>query len=233
MRKTIEIDGLDVPIILSKRKGTRSVKLSINSEGRILLSVPYGAPEFAAKKFAESKIEWIRQHIKQRTHLSSGMRVGKSHTLRIEHADITRSSSKVDDISIRVRLPHSLDVNSTEAQDIIRKACEKSLLLEAKRLLPQRVADLSKKHEISYKSLTIKKLKSRWGACDTHNNLSLNSYLIQLDWSLIDYVICHELAHTIHHDHSAQFWSLVESMLPRYKELRKELKAKPTDITTP
>ncbi len=231
MRKTFEIDGLSVPIILARRKGTRSVKLSIASDGRIRLSVPYGVPEIAAKKFAASKIDWIKAHVKSRAVLTNNMRIGKSHTLIVEHADISRPSSKISAIAIRVRLPLETDLYTPEAQDTIRKACEKALLAEATHLIPQRVRGVSIKHDIPYRSLTVKKLKSRWGACDSHNNLSFNCYLIQLDWSLIDYVICHELAHTIHHNHSDEFWSLVATMLPHYKELRAALKLKPTDIT--
>lgn len=230
MRKTIEIEGLSAPVILARRKGTRSVKLSISSDGRVRLSVPYGIPELAAKKFAASKVDWINAHIKTRTVLTDGMRIGKSHTLFVEQADISRPSSKITPIAIRVRLPSGTDAFSSEAQDTIRKACEKAILQAAAHLLPQRVKDLSFKHNIPYKSLVVKKLKSRWGACDTHNNLSFNCYLIQLDWSLIDYVICHELAHTIEHNHSDHFWELVEKMQPNHKMLRKELKTKPTDI---
>lgn len=230
MRKTIEIDGLSMPVILARRKGTRSVKLSISSDGRVRLSVPYGITEQAATNFATSKVEWIKAHIKTRTVLSSGMRIGKSHTLFIEHADISRPSSKISPIAIRVRLPIGTNTLDTEAQDTIRKACEKALLQAATHLLPQRVRDLSIKHNIPYTSLVVKRLKSRWGACDNRNNLSLNCYLIQLDWSLIDYVICHELAHTQEHNHSDAFWSIVEHMLPNYKLVRAELKTKPTDI---
>lgn len=230
MRKTIEIDGLSTPVILARRKGTRSVKLSISSDGRVRLSVPYGIPEIAAKKFAASKVDWINAHIKTRTVLTSGMRIGKSHTLFVDHAGITRSSSKISPIDIRVRLPLETDIHSEDAQNTIRKACEKALLQAAAHLLPQRVRDLSIKHGIPYTSLVVKKLKSRWGACDTHNNLSLNCYLIQLDWALIDYVICHELAHTIEHNHSDDFWLIVERMQPNHRALRKELKTKPTDI---
>lgn len=181
-------------------------------------------------RFAASKADWINVHLKTRALLENGMRIGKSHTLFIEQADISRPSSKISPIAIRVRMPTGTNIHSEDAQNTIRKACEKALLQAATHLLPQRVQDLSRKHSIAYTSLVVKKLKSRWGACDSHNNLSLNCYLIQLDWSLIDYVICHELAHTKEHNHSDAFWELVENMLPNFKELRRELKSKPTDI---
>ena len=230
MRKTVNIEGLEDPIVLSRRKGTRSVKLSISSEGVVKLSVPYGMPEFLAKKFASDRIEWILEHRKQPQIITTGTHIGKSHTLKVENSDISRPSTKLNGMDIRVRLPLGVDPLSKAAQATVHKACEKALLLEAKNLLPQRLQHLSQTYSIPYKSVSVKKLKSRWGACDNHNNISLNSYLIQLDWALIDYVICHELAHTIHHNHSLQFWGLVEKILPDYKALKKQLKSKSTAI---
>ncbi len=230
MQKHVVIDGIDVPILFAKRKGTRIIRLSMKSDGTIRVSVPYGVPELLAKRFIMQKRDWILEHIKPKTLLSDGQHIGKNHTLSVVEGTSTRSHSKITDTEIRVTLPQGTTATSTEAQKTIRKACEKALLAESERLLHQRVDTISKKSGIAYNSVTVKKLKSRWGACDNRNNLSFNTYLIQLDWALIDYVICHELAHTIHHHHQKSFWELVEQLYPTYKEARKLLKTKPTDV---
>lgn len=230
MRKTVQLEGINAPVVLSRRKGTRNIKISLASNGTVRLSIPFGAPEIAAMKFALSKADWINERIITPQVLRPGAHIGKSHTLYVEHADITRPSTKVSAVDIRVRLPAGTDFESEKAQSTIRSACEKALLKEAKVLLPQRTQHISQQHDISYKSVTVKKLKSRWGACDNYKNISLNSYLIQLEWHLIDYVISHELAHTIHHNHSANFWEEVERMQPNYKLLKKQLKDKQTDV---
>ena len=230
MQKHISVDGLEHPIVLSRRKGTRSVRLSIKSDGTIRVTVPYGVPELLAKRYVSQKKDWIEKHCKPAVIISSDMHVGKNHRLIITQSGATRPSTRVSSTEIRVSLPRGMSVSGSEAQKAIRRACEKALAQEAERLLPQRLETLSKQHGITYASCTTKKLKSRWGACDNHNNLSFNIYLMQLDWSLIDYVICHELAHTIHHHHQESFWQLVEKLCPNYKILRNTLKTKPTDI---
>lgn len=74
-------------------------------------------------------------------------------------------------------------------------------------------------------NLKIRKMKTRWGVCNRKNNtITLNLELIKKDIELIDYVIIHELCHFIYPNHSKQFWSLVESYIPKYKSLRKKLK---------
>lgn len=73
-------------------------------------------------------------------------------------------------------------------------------------------------------TLKIRKMKTRWGVCNyVKRTVTLNSELVKYDIKLLDYVIVHELAHFTHHDHSKNFWKLVESYYPDYKKARKEL----------
>ena len=77
---------------------------------------------------------------------------------------------------------------------------------------------------IPYPSLTIRKMKTRWGVCNTKTKrVTLNLELIKKDLKYLDYVIVHELAHLVYPNHQYEFWSLVGQVIPNYKELRKEL----------
>lgn len=79
--------------------------------------------------------------------------------------------------------------------------------------------------DIPYPSLTIRKMKSRWGVCNIRTKrVTLNLELIKKDICCIDYVIVHELSHLIHANHSKKFWTLVEENYPDYKKARKLLK---------
>lgn len=73
-------------------------------------------------------------------------------------------------------------------------------------------------------SVKIKNYRSRWGCCDIKGNICFNYRLLMLPQSIREYVIIHELCHIRHHNHSVAFWNLVESYLPNYKALRKELR---------
>ena len=82
----------------------------------------------------------------------------------------------------------------------------------------------SQKLHKSYKSLTIRKMKSRWGSCSHDQRIVLNLSLIYLDRASIQYVIAHEVAHLQEKNHSTSFWSLVETLYPNYRVIRKKLK---------
>ena len=78
---------------------------------------------------------------------------------------------------------------------------------------------------IPYPSLTIRKMTSRWGVCNTKlKRVTLNLELIKKDPICLDYVIMHELTHFIYQDHSKNFWNLGEENFPLYKKVRKLMK---------
>ena len=79
--------------------------------------------------------------------------------------------------------------------------------------------------KIPYPTLTLRKMKSRWGVCNTRDKrVTLNLELMKKEVICLDYVIVHELSHLIHADHSSRFWKLVEQNFKDYKLVRKILK---------
>lgn len=95
----------------------------------------------------------------------------------------------------------------------------------AKATLPQRVAELASLHGLKYGKVSIRASRSKWGSCSAVGNISLSLYLMILPEHLRDYVILHELAHTVHHNHSARFHALVNQITyGQEKSLARELK---------
>ena len=47
---------------------------------------------------------------------------------------------------------------------------------------------------------------------------------MQLPWEFIDYVILHELAHTVIPNHSRKFWDFMDQEQPNLKEIRIQIK---------
>ncbi len=95
----------------------------------------------------------------------------------------------------------------------------------AKSYLPQRLDSLSRRFNLSYNRVTIRATRTKWGSCSGDNNISLSLFLMKLPVELIDFVLIHELCHTIHHNHSAAFHELVNNCTQgREKELHTALK---------
>jgi len=74
---------------------------------------------------------------------------------------------------------------------------------------------------VSYQEIKVKSLKQRWGSCTSKGIINFNWRIIITPISIVDYVVAHELCHLIHHDHSKEFWSLMQRVIPDYLD-RKE-----------
>ena len=73
--------------------------------------------------------------------------------------------------------------------------------------------------------VTVRAARTKWGSCSARNDISLSLFLAALPRHLQEFVIIHELCHTVHHNHSAAFHALVDRCLGgRERELEGELK---------
>lgn len=231
--KRVTIDGLG-DISLYKRRGLKSIRLSVRSDGSVRVSLPPYVPYQAAIQFVESRRQWLLEHrTTSDTTLDNSQQIGKSHTLRFTasfSADTVRS--RVGSRDIVITHPASLAIQDEAVQQSAQKACIRALRDEAEELLPSRVSSIANQTGFRYKSVLVKKLKGRWGSCDQGNNIVLNLYLMQLPWELIDYVIIHELVHTEHLHHGADFWQSFETHLPSAKQIRKRMRGYQPNLLT-
>ena len=97
----------------------------------------------------------------------------------------------------------------------------KEILLEYSK---ERVDKFSNNLWIPYKSLTIRKMRARRWQCSSKQDIVLNLQLVHLPQKYIQYVAAHECAHLVQKNHSDKFWKVVESLYPKYKEIRKEMR---------
>lgn len=87
----------------------------------------------------------------------------------------------------------------------------------AQRELPGRVAHWSAVMGLTPTGITITAAKTRFGSCSSKGRVCFSLYLMQYPDEAIDYVVVHELAHLRCRGHGADFYALVESVLPDYR----------------
>ena len=95
---------------------------------------------------------------------------------------------------------------------------------QAQQMLKSMTAQLALQHQFKYSGIRISSARSRWGSCNQANHLSFTWRLIMVPPAIIEYVVIHELAHTVAKNHSRQFWAIVESSIPNYRQRRDWLK---------
>lgn len=100
----------------------------------------------------------------------------------------------------------------------------KKLKARAQAKILPRVEELSNSTGLTYKSAKITSARQRFGSCNLANSLCFSAFLVLAEQEEIDYVIIHELCHTVEHNHSNRFYALVERYLPDWKAREKKLK---------
>ncbi len=98
------------------------------------------------------------------------------------------------------------------------------LLLNAKRVIPERVKYYAPLVGVEYGRITIRNQRTRWGSCSAKGNLNFNVALMRTPIEVLDYVVVHELCHRLEMNHSSRFWENVERVIPEYKTYKKWLK---------
>lgn len=112
---------------------------------------------------------------------------------------------------------------SGDVQQYIKEGLVAFYRLKAKEKIKARIKKWSKLTGLIYKEVRLMKLEKRWGSCTDTNNIILNINAIKLPYTLIDYLIVHELCHTKVKNHSKEFWAELSKHLPNWKMLDEQI----------
>ncbi|MEI8363490.1 MAG: SprT family zinc-dependent metalloprotease [Betaproteobacteria bacterium] len=210
-----------------ERRQRRTVGLKISATGLII-----HAPKRISQAHLESilvlKADWIRKKLAARSAYEiPALQWQDSEQLFLLGNQITLalafdSRSRTVDYAfglLQLAMPNHDDAAAVERK-VIQWYKKQAMIDFARRL-----EIFSSKLGVNFTSLTLSNAKSRWGSCNSRQEIRLNWRLLQAPPHIINYVICHELAHLIEMNHSAKFWSVVASIYPDYKLAEKELKA--------
>ncbi len=215
---------------ITKKRGLKRMTLSVKANGEIRMSIPYSVSFSSAEKFILAKKNWI---IKSRKKISEKE---KTKTIFTPDTDFSTKFHKllfisgnktriiISDTYIKVYYSENIRFQDENFQNYIRRGITETLRSEAKEYLPQRTDFLANKYGFTFEKVSVRNAKTRWGSCSGKNNISLNIHLMRLPEYLSDYVILHELCHTVEKNHGKNFWALLDKVSGNAKGLDKELK---------
>jgi len=225
--KYINIEQVgQVSFIISER--SRRIRLSVKSDGEIVVSMPRSVQYQDAIRFAESKTDWI---VKQQSKIRAGLTLfapescfrTRFHKLAITKGNTDKVYNRVGNGVIQIFIPERINHEQPKIQEFIKKTLVDVMRWEAKIYLPKRLKELAEKHGFKYQNVSIKNASTRWGSCSSANNINLNLHLMRVPEHLIDYVLLHELAHTVVKNHGEKFWLLLEQCYPNARKADKEM----------
>lgn len=230
-RKTLHIPEVGTVTLVKSARATK-LSMTLRPFQGVRVAVPRNISFAQAEAFVAERRAWLHRHqpniqaIEQRYTIFDEQTLFRTrqYQLRIIRSDARRISVRTVTGHILVTCPASRDIYADDVQLAIREGFERAWRKEAKAYLPSRVRVLAEQHGLIYQQLRIKNTKSRWGSCSQKNNINLSLHVMRLPDQLIDYVILHELVHTIEKNHSVRFWQRLEQICQKAKKLDKELK---------
>lgn len=202
-----------------EREARRSLQISVKN-GWILIKAPTHCSNQEIAAFASKNQAWIEKQLqnRQRQKKESGegaLLLGK--VWRFELPEAGASGPDFDLIALIARFPSP--VTESEWGRFYKRA--------ALALLPPLYKQTAKALGIEPPPFSIKSLARAWGVCHSSGRVELHWALVKLEEPLARYVICHELAHLTHMNHSQQFWALCDQYCPGARHFDRMLKDAP------
>ena len=212
--------SIDYSILI--KDGLKSHYISVQKGDGVVLKGK-AVPEEKADKLILKKAKWILDKLELVKSIGdedivTGSRIqylGRKYYVEIyvnnsiQNIDIDFTESK-----FKVSIPKELNTQSE-----LTSAFENFIKEKAKEKIAPRVRKWSKVTGLEYHELKFQKLEKRWGSCTPTNNILINIDAVKLPFSLIDYLIVHELVHTKIKNHSKEFWAEVSKHIQNWKEL--------------
>jgi predicted metal-dependent hydrolase len=211
----------------------RHVSLKVSFQGALEVVVPTGFDQAEIPEILDRRRDWIAKTLKrierQRDTLPVEHLAEKPTALELRSRQETWAIHYTDQPGRTLTLtqsgPQALTLAGAVTEDgAVRELLRGWLQRKARAELAPWLQTLSQKCDLAYSRLSVRGQTTRWGSCSSKQAISLNYKLLFLPPSMVDYVLIHELCHTVHMNHSPAFWALVRRYCPESDRVKADLK---------
>ncbi len=219
----VKLNDLNYSVEITKKK-IKKLIIKVNYRRTILISSPQVVSFEEALKKLDQNIEWLMKIITKQEKLIEKYSLEKFYNNEIIYLNgLKFNYFKKDDLKIKFKMINNeyfYKNNPETTKELIYRE-NINLLIDEYLRIKEEFSKITKKET----SLTIRKMKSRWGSCNFNTaKITINLFLVCVPFKLLQYVIIHEFVHLVHPNHSKNYYALLRKYSPNYKELEKELK---------
>lgn len=218
------------------KKRMKNMRLGISKMGIVSVSIPYSTTYSYAYQFLVRKRDWIISQLKKinsnlekdSCHFENDGNIfilGENYPLIVNPSDKNKvifNKSSINNDKNNCFEIYTKDTNPLFVKQLFIRWCKKYFLDFFTNRLNFMYSQIFK--NLTPPPIKLKTMKSMWGNCNyVKKVVTLNLYLAKTPIECIDYVIIHELAHLIHHNHGKEFHNLMDTLLPDWKARKKML----------
>jgi predicted metal-dependent hydrolase len=195
---------------IRRSQRARRVRVTVESDGSVLVTLPRKAPERAAKEAVVELGPWIAR---------------RRRLLARAAAELARPAGTVPYLGRaltlvpepgRERVHRRGDILLVPERDPL-PALERFYRRAARAEIAPRLDAATARAGTMYSRLTIRGQRTRWASCSTGGAMSFNWRLLLAPEEILDYVVEHEVCHLEVMDHSPRFWALLGSRVPGWR----------------
>jgi predicted metal-dependent hydrolase len=218
MNRTVKIGSPPIEVHLRRSARARRYSLRIsNADGKVSLTLPNRASERAALDFAYRQEDWLRAALGKRPAAVVPEIGGKVLYMGQEVSLLQGTARSVKAGPEGLFLPGSVETLGARLKGFFKVQARERLAAASHYYASQLGRDIC--------ALSLRDTRSRWGSCTADGRLMYSWRLIMAPPEVLEYVAAHEVSHLVQMNHSAEFWAVVEGLMPDYQRHRKWLKA--------
>ena len=217
--------------VIIERKSMKKVRLKVFPDGVVKLSAPLGVPDAWIDDYLTGKAPWIAKALNYFTdaranEITTSIRSGVSTSILGRQVRIIVNEARSYRIEQRddcvyIQSPTAGDQQALQRQ--FERWWQKQSRLYFLAVI-DRMYPVIARYGLDKPALQVRKMKTRWGSSSgRYAKINLNYYLYKAPPPCIDYVVLHELAHSLYHRHDKDFYDFLTVRMPDWKERKRIL----------
>ena len=229
----ITVKGESVPVRIVFEHQRFNNRVTVNKNG-ILIRISARQNKDEQRKHIDTFLNWAKNKLGDKPELLDSLaqrhyvngeilRVGEyEFVISVHYNGTAKSSAKIFRNNIVISLAKGLskEAEANASSYLIAKCLSKFF----QPIVAARLHELNERFfKKKLNTIKMKYATSFWGHCSRNGNIVISIRLMFAPSRTIDYVLLHELAHLVHHDHSPSFWKVVEQVMPDYRIHEKHL----------
>lgn len=225
-------NGKEHQYTLKPSQRAKYIRIKLNNQGELSVTLPYRSSATQAHDFIQSKSAWIAKQLSKLPEPRNNRIPDQLNLALLDETWVVRNldqeiiDQEANALYIEIDDEQAIINFSGNDQhvDVFNQLLAQWLKQKARIIFSNMLEALAEQHGFHYNRLSIRAQKTRWGSCSSRKNISLNCKLLFMPTEVVEYVMIHELCHTIQMNHSAKFWQLVEDCDPNFQANRVVLK---------
>lgn len=211
------------------RRSSR-IAIHVDPDGTVMVEAPPGYSDQAVQQAVQKRARWVVNHVAEAAHRFDYVRpreyvsgeqvlyLGRRYVLKVI---VTPKPSKMPKLR-----GNRLEVECRTGGPVdIRGRVRAWYRSKARDYFAHRLDQLSAR--LSWVDSTppfrLLEMSRQWGSCSTSGQIILNPHLVKTPRACIEYVLVHEMTHLLHHNHSPEFFNLLDQEIPEWRVRKQQL----------